>query len=145
MFTLTSRRGDIFADQLLLDAGEMVHQVTLLQQVDSSDEGGPIVSTTPFATVYAKIDFTSATDVVRGGQTVTETLLTVSMWYLDGVLPSMQVQAQNGIYIIRGILNVLNMNVVLKLECLLLRSAGQPSTPGTAVFDSAIYDTNKFQ
>ena len=101
-----------------LDAGELRHQITILGPVPGSDASGSTVMMSPKVTAYAKIEVVRGADVVRNGQVTTQTMLVISMWYQDGIASNMQVQALNGLYLIQSVENLLELDVVLKLNCL---------------------------
>ncbi len=106
----------------VIDIGKLRHFVTIQQQgptiPPSFDEAGTKLDWIPFATGMAAIDTVSGTDVIKGGQTVSQLFLTVTMYYQPGILPKMRVKSDNGsIYVIRAVENILEMNVVLVLNC----------------------------
>jgi len=101
-----------------LDSGEMRHQITILGQVPSSDVSGGTVAMVPLVTCYAKIEPVRGIDVIKSGQETTQLFLTLSIWWQAGILANMQVQALNGLYLIQSVENVLELDVVLKLNCL---------------------------
>ena len=101
-----------------LDSGEMRHQITILGQVPATDISGGTVAMAPLVTCYAKIEPVRGLDVIKAGQETTQLYLTISIWWQAGILPNMQVQALNGLYLIQSIENLLELNVVLKLTCL---------------------------
>ena len=101
-----------------LDSGEMRHQITILGQVPSSDVSGSTVTMAPVLTCYAKIEPVRGIDVIRSGQETTQLFLIISIWWQAGILSNMQVQALNGLYLIQSVENVLELDVVLKLNCL---------------------------
>ena len=103
-----------------LDAGEMRHQITILGQVPSSDVSGSTVTMAPILTCYAKIVPVRGVDVIKSGQETTQLFLIVSIWWQAGIAANMQVQALNGLYLIQSVENVLELDVVLKLNCLAL-------------------------
>jgi head-tail adaptor len=103
-----------------LDAGEMRHQITILKQVPASDESGNTVAMAPFITCYAKIEVVKGLDVIKSGQETTQLFLIVSIWWQAAIAANMQVQALNGLYLIQSVENVLELDVVLKLNCLAL-------------------------
>jgi hypothetical protein len=111
-------------EALELDAGEMIHQITIFGQVDSEDESGPMVVHQPVVTLYASIEVNRATDFVRDGEVTTHTWLRIGIWFQPQILPNMRVYALNGWYVIQGIENVLNMDVVEYLECIAIRGFG---------------------
>ena len=106
-----------------LDAGELRHQITILGPVPGSDASGSTVMMSPKVTAYAKIEVVRGADVVRNGQVTTQTMLVISMWYQDGIASNMQVQALNGLYVIEEIENVLEMDIVFKMNCIALGSS----------------------
>ena len=101
-----------------LDSGEMRHQITILGQVSSSDVSGGTVAVAPVVTCYAKIEPVRGIDVIKSGQETTQLFLIISIWWQAGILANMQVQALNGLYLIQSVENVLELDVVLKLNCL---------------------------
>ena len=101
-----------------LDSGEMRHQITILGQVSSSDMSGGTVAMAPVVTCYAKIEPVRGIDVIRSGQETTQLFLIISIWWQAGILANMQVQALNGLYLIQSVENLLELDVVLKLNCL---------------------------
>ena len=48
----------------------------------------------------------------------TQLFLIISIWWQAGILANMQVQALNGLYLIQSVENLLELDVVLKLNCL---------------------------
>ena len=101
-----------------LDSGEMRHQITILGQASSTDVSGSTVAMVPLVTCYAKIEPVRGIDVIRSGQETTQLFLIISIWWQSGILANMQVQALNGLYLIQSLENVLELDVVLKLNCL---------------------------
>ena len=101
-----------------LDSGEMRHQITILGQVPATDVSGGTVAMVPLVTCYAKIEPVRGIDVIKSGQETTQLFLIISIWWQAGILANMQVQALNGLYLIQSVENVLELDVVLKLNCL---------------------------
>ena len=101
-----------------LDSGEMRHQITILRQVPSVDVSGGTVAMAPLVTCYAKIEPVRGLDVIKSGQETTQLFLVISIWWQAGILANMQVQALNGLYLIQSVENLLELDVVLKLNCL---------------------------
>ena len=101
-----------------LDSGEMRHQITILGQVPSSDISGSTATMAPLLTCYAKIEPVRGLDVIKSGQETTQLFLVISIWWQAGILANMQVQALNGLYLIQSVENLLELDVVLKLNCL---------------------------
>ncbi len=110
-----------------IDIGKLRHLVTFQIQGPASpptfDEGGPVIVWNTVATAMAAIDIVGGTDVLRGGQTVTELMSALTIWYQPGFVSEMRAVIDNGsIYLIRSIANILEMNVVLVISCIGLQS-----------------------
>lgn len=107
-------------DPLAIEAGELRHSVTILQpSITMGTSGAQTTYTTFLSDVRAKIEAMRGTDIVKSGMQVTQTFLTVTIRYVSGITPQMQVQRHGGAtYIIQSIENVLERNRVLKLLCL---------------------------
>jgi SPP1 family predicted phage head-tail adaptor len=103
-----------------IDPGDLRNQISILQQTPSSDASGSTVTWGPFVTAWAKIDPVRGTDVLKSGQVTTQEFLVITMWYQPGILADMQVQAPNGLYVIQSVENLLEMDIVLRLNCLAL-------------------------
>jgi head-tail adaptor len=113
----------------IIDIGKLRHFIQIQKLGNSNpptfNEGGPKQGFTTFASAMAAIDMVSGTDVIKGGQTVSELYLTVTMYYLPGITPDMQVISDNGsTYVIRAVENVLEMNVYIVLNCVGLKANG---------------------
>jgi len=104
-----------------IDPGEMVHQVTILQQTQATDISGAITVWTPFVTTWAAIDPVSGTDVLRAGQDTTKLYLKIRIRWQTGISPNMRLQRVDGTqYVIQAIENPGERNVILTLFCLAL-------------------------
>lgn len=104
-----------------IDAGRLRHRITILQPSTTSGIGGAEVTYTPLCTCYAAIEPTTATDVIRAGQTVAEVEIPITIRYRAGILPDMKVQRANGsTYVVKGIINVDERDVLLTLMCVAL-------------------------
>lgn len=108
-------------------AGLLRHRVTINQQVQSSasppyDAGGPLLEWVLFVSnVPSQIGPVRSTDVLRQGQVVTQTTTPITIRYYPGVLPNMQVVSLTGAtYVIQGVINIDERNIVMELECVLL-------------------------
>jgi Phage head-tail joining protein len=89
----------------------------------ASDAAGALQSWNAFTQANAAIETVRGTDVIKGGQTATQLFLTVGMWYQAGINPEQRVLSDNGsLYVIQSVENILEMNVVLVLNCLALGS-----------------------
>jgi SPP1 family predicted phage head-tail adaptor len=105
-----------------IDPGEMVHQVTILQQTQGVDISGAVTVWTPFVTTWAAIDPVRGTDVLKSGQDTTNLYLTVKVRWQTGIQANMRLLRSDGVttYIIQAIENVGERNVILVLFCLAL-------------------------
>jgi SPP1 family predicted phage head-tail adaptor len=104
-----------------IDPGEMVHQITILQQTQGVDISGTVTTWTPFLTTWASIDPVRGTDVLKSGQDTTNLYLTIRIRWQTGIQPNMCVQKVDGArYIIQAIENPGERNVILVLFCLAL-------------------------
>lgn len=111
----------------VIEIGKLRHFIQIQKLGDAVpptyNEAGPKQQFATFARAMAAIDMVSGTDVIKGGQTVTELNLTITMYYLPGITPDMQVLSDYGsTYVIRAVENVLEMNVVLVLNCVGLKA-----------------------
>ena len=108
-----------------LDPGSLRHPIKIWQM---SSLGGDVSGTTvdpflvtaapPAAPTMASIEPVRGTDVIRGGQTTTTLYLTIKMWFQPGITPDMQVETESGSrFLIQSIENLLEMNLVLVLNC----------------------------
>jgi SPP1 family predicted phage head-tail adaptor len=106
-----------------IDPGEMVHQVTVLQQSVVQGIAGSETQWIPFVTAWAAIDPVSGTDVLKSGQDTTKLYLRARIFWQTGILPNMRLQRVDGSqYIIQAIENPGERNVILVLFCLALGS-----------------------
>jgi hypothetical protein len=117
----------------VLDIGACRHQLNFYQQVVASpatyDAAGVTSGWTPFAAgqgVMAALGGQVAgnrkgVDVIKGDQTASETYVTAAMWFVPGITPSMRFKDENGTtYIVQSMEDVLVMQVVLVLTCLVI-------------------------
>lgn len=109
----------------VLDIGRLRHQITVQQFGAASPPAytasGPNMAWTTFTTAMASIEIVRGTDVIKGGQTTTQLFLTVGMWWQPGILPNMRVVSDNGsTYVIQSIENILELDVVLVINCIAL-------------------------
>lgn len=112
-----------------VNPGELRHLITIQQQVQGSspsyDAAGVMSQWTNFTTMYVSDDPKYATDAMRGGQTVTSEAVPLTGHYQPGILPNMRVIHGGSTYVIRGIVNHRNLNVLLTLMCLALGANDQ--------------------
>jgi head-tail adaptor len=101
-----------------IDPGRLRHQITIFRQVIVQGTTGPKPGFEAFLTCYAAIEPLTATDVISAGQTTSQLGLPILMNWQAGIEPNMQVEALGVRYIIREILNPLNLNISLTLMCI---------------------------
>jgi hypothetical protein len=106
-----------------LNVGALRHSITVqIQGLGSPityDAAGPKLAWNPFTTAMASVVPVRGTDVIKAGQVTTQLFVTVTMWWQPGILPNMQVLNDNGsTYVIQSVENILEMDVVLVLNCL---------------------------
>lgn len=106
-----------------IDIGALKHPVTIQWQQTSSPpkfgKTGMVLEWSDFCTAMMAIEPISGKDLIRGGQTTTQLLLSAAMWYQEGILPNMRVITEYGSrYVIQSIENVLEMNVIITLNLL---------------------------
>ena len=109
-----------------IDIGALIHQVTIVKRGPATppnyDQAGPLTNFTTVTTAMAALNISGGADAVKGGLTIEELMIDVTMYYQSGITPDMQVQSDNGSqYIIKSVENVLERNIVLVLHCLGLR------------------------
>lgn len=107
------------------DPGQRRHLITIQSLTQASpptyDASGALVTNwTTFLSTWARILPNRATDVIRNGQTTTQTFLVLNIRYRAGILSNMRVSWTNGTYVIQGIENVEERNQELNLICLAL-------------------------
>ena len=109
-----------------LDVGRLRHKISILAPGPPSspliyDEAGLVQSWDPIVSAWAAIEQTRGADKPQTGQITTQSYLSIAMWYQPGILPNMRVQSDNGsTYIIQNIDDVLEMDVVMVLNCVAL-------------------------
>jgi SPP1 family predicted phage head-tail adaptor len=108
-------------------AGSLRHYVTFNSLLPTSPPTyGPTGETLTWQPVFinvpAQIGPEQSTDVVRDGQTVTETTIPISVRYMDGINSSMRITWQNKnvtkTYTIRGAINFDERNVLIQFNCI---------------------------
>lgn len=105
-------------DWPVIDPGEMVHRITILEQTQTFDASGAAVKWLPkFENVWAAIEIVSGREVIRSGQDTTQIFATIKIWWQMGIVPTMRIQVQDDTYIIQSIDNPKKMNVILLLNC----------------------------
>ncbi len=105
-----------------VDPGDLRHQITWLFQVKGTDASGVTVTwlpSTPPAVSFAKIEVMSARDLIRGDQIVSQTVAIVTTRYDPSISTTSRFTTEQGsTYIVQGIVNVQDRNVLLELTCL---------------------------
>jgi head-tail adaptor len=104
-----------------IDPGRMVHRITILRQVASSDISGTTNVWSPLVTTWAAIDPVKGTDQIAGGQVTTQLLLTVTMYWQRGIASNMRVKTINSTYVIQSLENPGERNLLLVLNCVALK------------------------
>ena len=115
------------ANRPSLDVGALRHAITI-QSLGSTPAApadafsGSAVSGTwaTFTTAMAAIDAIRGADVVKGGQTTAQLYLSVALWYQPGIAAGMRVvnDVNQATYLVQSVDNVLEMDVVLVLNCI---------------------------
>lgn len=106
-----------------LNVGACRHPIAILAQqpTDGYDAAGPELAWQPVLQAMAGIEAVRGTDVIKGGQTSSKLFLTVALWYRAEIRSNMRVRTESGqLLVIQSIENVLEMNVVLILNCIAL-------------------------
>lgn len=108
-----------------INPGLLRHTVTIQQQTVGSpptfDDAGPVLTWAIFATRKAHIETLRASDAIKAGQDVSKLWTFVTIRYLAGLTPAMRLIAPNGsTYVIQGIENVNERNLLMRLSCLAL-------------------------
>ncbi len=105
-----------------IDPGQFRHQITLLEQVSSSDASGMTVTYQPDdipVTAWAKIEYLRGMDIIKAGQDISQVYLKITAWYRPEFTANKRIQAPNGNqYVIQAVENVSEMNVYMVLTCL---------------------------
>lgn len=104
----------------MLDPGQMIHRVSILQETTIDDISGTAPAWTPFVDTWAQIDPVRGAEVLKSGQDTAQLYLTVKIRWQVGILANMRVQALNGLYLIQTVENPGNRNVILILNCIAL-------------------------
>lgn len=107
-------------------AGSLRHPITIYNAAAPTspptyNDAGQVLVATPFAVnVMAQIAPQRAGITVRAGQQVTETGIPITIRYMAGVSSSMTITSQisGAQYLINGIINIDERNVVLELQCI---------------------------
>lgn len=107
-----------------INIGALRHSITIQSQAPKSppnfDIAGQITEWADFATANAAIQAIRGDDVIKGGLATTQLYITVALWYIPGVQPNMRVQHRDSIYLIQSVDNILEMDMVLVLNCVAL-------------------------
>jgi head-tail adaptor len=107
-------------------AGLLRHRITINQQGPTSppttDSAGPVLVWNPvLVNAPAQIIGMRATDALRSGQDITQVYTIITIRYISGILPNMQVVTTTGAtYVIQAVNNVDERNIILEITCVLL-------------------------
>ena len=104
-----------------IDPGRFRHLITLLEPTQGTDASGVSITYAPASppvTEYAQIEYVRGADVIKSGQDVSQTYLTVHLRYNSAFAANKRIQAPNGNqYIILSVENILERNAYLVLNC----------------------------
>lgn len=108
-----------------IDPGRMRHRIKVLAPGSydplTFDAAGPVSTPVEFCSAWAAIEVIRGSDLIRSGQVTSQTFLIVGMWFQPGIASNMQVQHPNGsVYVVQNVENVMEMDVVLVLNCVAL-------------------------
>jgi hypothetical protein len=105
-----------------IDIGAMRHQFTWLVQNSVPGSAGQEVQYLPASppyTMMAAVDTVRGSDVIRGGQTASQTYLEAAAWYDPNFKANDRILNDNGsVYVVQSIENILEMGVVMVLNLL---------------------------
>jgi len=107
-----------------IDPGKLRHRITIQSYGPVSpaamDAGGPVMDWSTFTTAYAFIDPTAAEDIIRSGQIVSQQEIPITIRWQPGITSSMRVVSDDtsSTFVIKGIINHEDRNVLLTLLCL---------------------------
>jgi head-tail adaptor len=103
----------------MLDPGEMIHRISILQETAVSDISGTSAAWVPFVSMWAKIEPVRGTDLLKSGQDTAQSFMTIKIFWQPGILANMRVQTLDGTFIIQGKPENPGMrNVILILNCI---------------------------
>ncbi|HXI42054.1 MAG TPA: phage head closure protein [Bryobacteraceae bacterium] len=106
----------------VIDPGKMRHTLTFLEQSVTAGASGAKETWAPGnppREARAAVETMASKDRTQADQTGTQLSLSAAIWFQANVKPSMRVQHNNGnVYVVQSVENVLEMDVVLVLNCL---------------------------
>ena len=104
-----------------INSGELRHRITFLRQTsvqDISGEGVAWLPDSPPFQVYAKIEPLSAAETIRNGQDIGQTMARVTVRYNAEIKDTLRFVSPNGgLWIIKAIQNLLEMDIVMVMTC----------------------------
>ena len=106
-----------------IDPGKLRHLLIFYLAQPTSpasyDAGGPVTAPTEILRAYGSSDPATASDVIKGGQTVSEAFIPLVVRYDSRIQQNMTVlnTTTNSTYVVRGIINHEDRNVLLTLQC----------------------------
>lgn len=103
-----------------IDPGKMIHRVWILHKVESDDISGVVVSyPVLYGPLWAEIQTISGREQIQSGQTTTQSIRLVKIYFQPGIFNNMRVQTDTGsTYYIQSIDNPDERNIVLILTCM---------------------------
>jgi SPP1 family predicted phage head-tail adaptor len=112
----------LFANLPTCDPGDFRDQVTLLVETITNDASGSVqkwAPAFPATNAWSRIDYVRGTDLIRGGQDVTQTYIKVTSWFRKEFQTNCRIQVPGGSqFQIQNVENVKSMNTYMVLTCL---------------------------
>lgn len=103
----------------MLNPGEAIHRIRILQETTVEDISGTAPTWTPLFDTWAKIQPVRGTDVLKSGQDTAQSFITITIFWQAGILANMRVQTLDGTFIIQGKPeDPGNRHVILILNCI---------------------------
>ena len=105
-----------------INPGRLRHTITLLEPTTAAGASGMVTTYAPAnppTTALAEIKYVRGIDVIKSGQAVSQTYLSVTIRYNPAFAAGKRIQKWNGEqYIIQAVDNVKEMNAYMVLTCL---------------------------
>jgi len=105
-----------------INPGRLRHTITLLEPTNTMGVSGMVTTYAPEnppVTALAEIKYVRGVDVIKSGQVVSQTYLSVTIRYNPAFAAGKRIQKWNGEqYIIQAVENVREMNAYMVLTCL---------------------------
>ena len=105
-----------------VDPGDLRHPITWLFAVEGTDSSGVSVTwqpSVPPVISWAKIEVMSARDLIRGGQTISQTMAVVTVRFDQTIVATSRFQTEWGSqFVVEGVNDIQNRHVLMELSCL---------------------------